>query len=1053
MLAKLIAPRVDKVYPRHHLYQQLDHAFGTKMIWLAGAAGSGKTTLLASYLATRQKPHVWFQLDEGDADPATFFYYLGQAIQAQYSGLTLLPLLTPEYLPGLSVFARNYFRELASRVPAPFVLVLDNYQELPADSVVHELVNIAAAEFPPGYSIVVASRNNPPENYARLKAYAGMHIIEHGALQMTLEETQEFCAHKTTQVFPAEMIARIHAHTQGWITGVLLLLGNKNKMQYLTEEFSWLAGDSLIFEYFSAEIFSVLDEEAKELSLRLALLPNFTHKIAEALLAQENKNPDLLQQVMNNHFLSWHGSATKIFQFHPLYKEFLRATAIKSWSPDDYAGHLRDAARLLAENNMQEEAIELLLSHDETTLLESLLVAQAGVMLAQGRYRKLRQLLDILGDKKVSHSAWLCYWSATSYLPFNILESRRLFESAHALFKDLQHLEGIFMAWSGIVQTYHYFWDGFAPLDHWIKEAETLLPSDLHQLTPRTSHNVITGMFSSIINRQPDHPDLHLWRQRAEALVDEVSDVNSRLDLASKLLLYYLLTGDFASAKHLVSMASPLAHQASPLVTLYWWSIESTFHWLQAEFSPAVQTVENALALVEKHGFSGHQFFVLGQGVYALLTQGKPAGANTYLDLMPPCIPPSSVLHQGHYHYLAAYQALLSDDIEDAQRKILICVNAARQGGAVFPIAMTELGLACIESEMNHYEAAIKILDKIDKIARSTKSALLAMRSGVIRADIAMKLNSAQDALNILRETFAIGAAKGILNFDWWIEKVMARLCALALSHGIEPGYTRKLIRLRGILPASPSFEFEDWPWPIRIYTLGRFSLLKENEPVTFSNKVQKKPLELLRTLIALGGKEVHENTLMEALWPDAEGDQAKQNLKATVHRVRKLLEVDVLRWHESRLTLDSYRCWVDVSALERLLNLNPDQLTDQQQIIRNANQIFKAYQGPFLQDDDACHVLGMRERLRSKILRQLEQMSVRLFEQNNYSEAIAIYLKALEIEPLSENFYQGLMRSYIALGQLCNARNTYERCKKMLHAYLGLAPTPETEEIAQSIK
>jgi ATP/maltotriose-dependent transcriptional regulator MalT len=46
------------------------------VIWIAGPAGCGKTTLVSSYLEARGIPCLWDQIDQGDADPATFFYYL-----------------------------------------------------------------------------------------------------------------------------------------------------------------------------------------------------------------------------------------------------------------------------------------------------------------------------------------------------------------------------------------------------------------------------------------------------------------------------------------------------------------------------------------------------------------------------------------------------------------------------------------------------------------------------------------------------------------------------------------------------------------------------------------------------------------------------------------------------------------------------------------------------------------------------------------------------------------------------------------------------------------
>jgi len=129
-LAKLTPPRLAKVYNRTRLFKQLDEAHDKPVIWISAPAGSGKTTLVTSYLKERKIKPLWYQVDEGDSDIASFFYYLGLlGKQAAPRKKKDLPLLTPEYLLGLPTFTRNFFRELFSRMKPPGVLVLDNFQD------------------------------------------------------------------------------------------------------------------------------------------------------------------------------------------------------------------------------------------------------------------------------------------------------------------------------------------------------------------------------------------------------------------------------------------------------------------------------------------------------------------------------------------------------------------------------------------------------------------------------------------------------------------------------------------------------------------------------------------------------------------------------------------------------------------------------------------------------------------------------------------------------------------------------------------------------------
>ena len=69
------------------------------------------------------------------------------------------------------------------------------------------------------------------------------------------------------------------------------------------------------------------------------------------------------------------------------------------------------------------------------------------------------------------------------------------------------------------------------------------------------------------------------------------------------------------------------------------------------------------------------------------------------------------------------------------------------------------------------------------------------------------------------------------------------------------------------------------------------------------------------------------------------------------------------------------------------------------------------------------------------------------------FAAAIAILEKGLEIDPLAEAFYSGLMQCHVALGQRAEAIGVYRRCQKMLAAGLGVAPGGKTVSLYQSLK
>ena len=145
-LAKVSPRRLHSALPRERLFALLDRERPRrKIIWIAGPPGAGKTTLVASWLEARSVRCIWYQVDSGDADVATFFYYLREGA-AGLRTRTPLPLLTAEYLHDVFGFSRRFFRELFSRLPNGSVLVLDNYQEVSLDNRLHALIAQAADE-------------------------------------------------------------------------------------------------------------------------------------------------------------------------------------------------------------------------------------------------------------------------------------------------------------------------------------------------------------------------------------------------------------------------------------------------------------------------------------------------------------------------------------------------------------------------------------------------------------------------------------------------------------------------------------------------------------------------------------------------------------------------------------------------------------------------------------------------------------------------------------------------------------------------------------------
>jgi DNA-binding SARP family transcriptional activator len=287
----------------------------------------------------------------------------------------------------------------------------------------------------------------------------------------------------------------------------------------------------------------------------------------------------------------------------------------------------------------------------------------------------------------------------------------------------------------------------------------------------------------------------------------------------------------------------------------------------------------------------------------------------------------------------------------------------------------------------------------------------------------------------------------------------MADIFARALEFGIEPEYAKRVIQLRKLGPPPGHLGMEAWPWPVRIYTLGRFEILIDGKPLQLPARAPRKPLELLKALIAFGSRGVAIGSLVGQIWQDQEGDAARNSLNVALHRLRKILGDDeVISLYEGKLSLDRTRVWVDAWAFQRLTGSIEDRAHGTYKSERHdagtvAAQLLRAYLGHFLAEEEASWVLGYRERLRSKFLRAIKTLTKRFEEAHRYDEALELHRRAIEIDPLAEEFHCGLMRTLLALGRFAEGIDAYRRCRELLSVTLAIEPSAETQAVYKSLK
>jgi LuxR family maltose regulon positive regulatory protein len=541
---KITKPRVTGIVHRKRLFRALDSA-RRPILWITGPAGSGKTSLIGSYVDARKLPCLWYQIDSRDGDVATFFYYLGLAVKkAAPHYRKPLPLLTPEYLLDLTTFTKRYFEELFKRLKQPGVLVFDNYQDVPLDSVFHDVIRDALSTVPENIRVIAISRSDPAPKLARLRVEREMVSMGWKDVRFTLEESKMLVASCRKEVPLKAPIEQLYRQTDGWAAGLVLMSRAPLVASARTDLPAWQTPSEL-FDYFAGELFDKTDAGTRDFLLCTSFLPTFTASMAQLLSGSEQAARLLAHLQRNNFFIT--SSADSVYQYHPLFREFLSVRAREIFSKEYLAKIQQSAASILKDNGRPEDAAELFREAEDWQLFIELTMEQAPSLVAKGRLQTLSTWLTAIPEQQFADSPWLWYWLGTCRVPFDPKEGLRHFENAFELFQTQGDMRGALLAWSGAVNAVLLGWDDFSPLNsliNWFYERADSITFPSTEMEAECA----SSMAGAMVWRQPDHPDIGEWVERALNLTRKSENFALKLQAHIHASNYYLWVGDISNA-------------------------------------------------------------------------------------------------------------------------------------------------------------------------------------------------------------------------------------------------------------------------------------------------------------------------------------------------------------------------------------------------------------------------------------------------------------------------------------------------------------------------
>jgi ATP/maltotriose-dependent transcriptional regulator MalT/DNA-binding SARP family transcriptional activator len=964
-----------------------------------------------------------------------------------------LPLLTNEYIYGIPTFTVRYFEDLYSRLKPPFVIVLDNYQHIHTCSQMNDMISAGLDLVPGGINIIIISREDPPPQFARLRGSDKIRFLGMDEILFTLDESEKMLRHKGFLGFSDTMVLHLHELTRGWAAGLVLISERAKRKGFddrtLTGFTPWE-----IFDYFSVEIFEKTDAETREFLLRTAFLSGMTVSMAEKLTGIA-RSKEILFRLHGDHFFTEkYTEPDPVYRYHPLFRDFLLSRAEKLFSRDEIALIQRNAAGFMMESGQMEEAAILLMDAGDWDGFIQFLLDYAPALMAQGRLKTLGEWLAAIPVNMVENSPWLLYWLGHCASVVTPAEGRAYLEQAFQLFNELGDDTGALQTWAGIADTFIYDFDDFKTLDRWIDWLDERISRDMSFPTPEIEAAVASSMVGVLVWRRPGHTALQQWINRALSSSQESRNSAVRLLACRRALLYYIWAGDRGASLTMLDEIGRIVelHSAPPAGLIAAQMIKAHYYaWLGDESERALQLVEEGLSMADQSGIHVVDSFLAIQGVYAALNKGDEGNVVRYARKLEATLQPGRRYVVFHHCDLSMLFLFVGKPSE-AHAHAIKMLELSQESGLPFPEAWARTLLSQAAYEIGDVPYAEKELTACEKFYHQVGSPYFEFSTYLIKAYYIFGQRKDGPGLEILGKAMELGRQNGYTYSAMLFRpEVWSLLCAKALGAGIEIEYAREVIRRRRLAPPLPAAEYENWPWPVKIYTFGRFDLYNDDRKLEFTGKTPRRIISLLKVLLACDGNGVSEEKLIDILWPDSDGDAAHDSFSVSLHRLRQLMGNEkALHLRDGCLRLDPGICWVDAHAFEELLARAREGGPDEDQ--RLTEKALMLYRGPFLEETSEPWAISSRERLRSRYLKAVRRVGENLEGTGQFDRAVELYEKGLETDPLAEVLYRRLMECHEAAGQRGEAISVYERCKKILRSVLGVYPSPKTETIYRTL-
>ncbi|MGI1680233.1 MAG: hypothetical protein K6L75_15945 [Cellvibrionaceae bacterium] len=1050
--AKFRPPKLQDVVERPRVIDRMSKASASKSIWIAGAPGAGKTTATLQYLESTGVPYFWYRLDQEDSTPAGFFESAKALTEGLGRSLDGLPSFTLSTSENIFRFAQSFFSQLFENWQAPFYCIIDDYPDVPSESVLHRLVATAIGCLPSNCHIIVLSRNLPKGDLVRLLVNRDIALIDKEEILFDADEMSSFL--KTNGVNDGEEIKKISHQAKGWVAGVILLLHGKKNMDLKSVPVE-TDDHQMLFEYFAREEYRNYHEELKTILKLTAYIPQFSVKMAEELVGLSSIviEEHLSEQHKAGHFIEKRDVDGVVkYQYHPLYRHFLKGIGQQEISPDEHTKILLKASKLAIDDNQVEVAASLMAGAQDWDNLIKLCIKQSNDVLGKGRSSEFLWWVNKIPDEKKEKSVRLLLSQARALHMENHKDASKIYHKAFELSQLTDDVNGVFTAWAGVAMVYTMDWGDLHRIDNHLKIFEKL-----KNKYPECDEIIVKvfcmcAVWWCVNWRTPEGFDFEQLEKNSIGLLQENKIPSQRLQLCSALMWHYALRGKSHYTEYVEAIAAQdvLQQSIDPFVL---WNANNTknlYFAITAKLDDVIAATAEAEFFARKWSFpkGGLAQFEMA---YTHLLAGDAESAKASLEKIS-VSSVTKILENAAYQVCEGWYLCEVGEYEKAIPVLQAAEKNSEKSGYILGVVICNYLQIFSHAKTNKKELSIIFLNQLKKIKEKMFSKHLELKILLAEAWLSINAEEPNEDVSLKVNSALVFARKnGIINYFGKLSNMLSSVYGYALSEKIETEYVLKLIGLQRIRPDDFGRILPDWPWPVRVTTLGEFSITVNNQLLDLSRQ-SARPLQLLKFLISRARTPISVPELIESLWPELDGEKGANNYKVTLSRLRKLIGKESVIQNDSKLSLSRSHCWIDAWVVQGLVKRTEVKEFWIGKQLNRSHQLLELCKGAFLPNESDYWLVSYRNEIHKDYLSLLSAVTEGFVENKDFIEAIELGQKGLSIDDVNEPIYVSMMTAYDKLNQKDAAKHLYEQYQQIIQSRYNIEPSQDIKHVYHSI-